>query len=263
MKSLTGGISEMSDSKVIKPPIEEIKSGKVFRPATAFVYKGWLGAILGAIGFWILAMFTWLGTAYLIIVFDTGTTFANYLVYLDTWWIPVNFWWWVLNAFWLIPAILLWPFYVNRFEYSVIAHSGETMPEIYVRKGIITVTEKHVPFRTITNISSKAGPIDRLFKIGSVEIQTAGFSGGAQAGAKPEEKLEGLHIFESVRDFVLRELRRFTGQYATGTEVVAPTDKPVQRMDDTLQDEILITLRQIRDKMGPLDEILDLLKKKA
>ena len=142
---------------------------------------------------------------------------------------------------------------------SVISEAGEVMPEIYVRKGIITVTEKHVPFRTITNISSKAGPVDRLFKIGSVEIQTAGFSGGAQAGAKPEEKLEGLHIFESVRDFVLRELRRFTGQYVTGTEVIAPSERPVQRMDDSLQDEILITLRQIRDSMAPLEEILDLL----
>ncbi|MHA2143548.1 MAG: PH domain-containing protein [Candidatus Thorarchaeota archaeon] len=225
----------MNESKVIKPPLEEIKSGKVFKPARAFVYKGWFGAVLGAIGLWMFAMLVWLGTAYLVIVFDTGTSFANYLAYLD---------------------------YVNRFEYSVIAHSGETMPEIYVKKGIITVTEKHVPFRTVTNISSKAGPIDRLFKIGSVEIQTAGFSGGAQAGAKPEEKLEGLHIFESVRDFVLMELRRFTGQYVTGTEVIAPGDRPVQRMDDTLQDEILITLRQIRDRMTPLEEILDYLKKR-
>jgi membrane protein YdbS with pleckstrin-like domain len=262
MKSSIGGINEMNESKVIKPPLEEIKSGKVFKPARAFVYKGWFGAVLGAIGLWMFAMLVWLGTAYLVIVFDTGTSFANYLAYLDIWWIPVNFWWWVINAFWLIPAIIIWPFYVNRFEYSVIAHSGETMPEIYVKKGIITVTEKHVPFRTVTNISSKAGPIDRLFKIGSVEIQTAGFSGGAQAGAKPEEKLEGLHIFESVRDFVLMELRRFTGQYVTGTEVIAPGDRPVQRMDDTLQDEILITLRQIRDRMTPLEEILDYLKKR-
>ncbi|MHA2064970.1 MAG: hypothetical protein ACXABY_11405, partial [Candidatus Thorarchaeota archaeon] len=105
-------------------------------------------------------------------------------------------------------------------------------------------------------------PLDRLFRIGSVEIQTAGFSGGAQAGAKPEEKLEGLHMFESVRDFVLRELRRFTGQYVTGTEVIAPNEKPVPRMSDNLQDEILITLRQIRDKIAPLEEILDLLKQR-
>ncbi|MFW9845145.1 MAG: PH domain-containing protein [Candidatus Thorarchaeota archaeon] len=253
----------MSESKVIKPPMDEIKSGKVFKPDRAYVYKGWLGVIVVAFALWLLAMATWLGTAYLVIVFDNGTSFSEFLVYLNIWWMPVNFWWWVITSFWLVPSIVVWPFYVNRFEYSVIAHSGETMPEIYVRKGIFTVTEKHVPFRTITNISSKAGPLDRLFRIGSVEIQTAGYSGGAQAGAKPEEKLEGLRIFESVRDFVLRELRRFTGQYAIGTEVVVPGEKPVPRIADSLQDEILITLRQIRDSMSPLEEILDLLKKRV
>ncbi len=251
----------MESGKVIRPPLDEIKSGKVFKPARAFIYKGWLGAIVVALGFWLLAMVVWLGTAYLILVFDEGMSFVAYVLYFDTWWWPVNFWWWVINAFWLVPAILIWPFYVNRFEYSVIAQSGETMPEIYVRKGIITVTEKHVPFRTITNISSKAGPLDRIFGIGSVEIQTAGFSGGAQAGAKPEEKLEGLHIFESVRDFVLRELRRFTGQYVTGTEVIAPSDVPLTRFEGVLQDEILITLREIRDSVAPIRELLEELRK--
>ncbi|MHA2021052.1 MAG: PH domain-containing protein [Candidatus Thorarchaeota archaeon] len=252
----------MSDSKVIKPPMEEIKSGKVFKPNKAFIYKGWLGAILVAFGLWIFAMLAWIGTAYLVIVIDDGFAISGFIAYFNLWWGPVNFWWWIINVFWLIPLIVIWPFYVNRFEYSVIAHSGETMPEIYVRKGIITVTEKHVPFRTITNISSKAGPLDRMFRIGSVEIQTAGFSGGAQAGSKPEEKLEGLHMFESVRDFVLRELRKFTGQYVTGTEVIAPNEKQIPRMDDTLQDEILITLRQIRDRIAPLEDILDLLKQR-
>ncbi|UCH04883.1 MAG: PH domain-containing protein [Candidatus Thorarchaeota archaeon] len=251
----------METGKVIKPPIEAIKSGKVFKPSRAFIYKGWLGVILLALALWVFAMLTWLGTAYLVLIFDDGIPFTGYVAYLNYWWMPVNFWWWVANAFWLVPALIIWPFYVKRFEYSVIALSGETMPEIYVRKGIVTVTEKHVPFRTITNISSKAGPMDRLFGIGSVEIQTAGFSGGAQAGAKPEEKLEGLQIFESVRDFVLRELRRFTGQYVTGTEVLTPSDMPAPAFQGNIQDEILITLREIRDSVAPIREVLDELKR--
>ncbi|MFQ5831610.1 MAG: PH domain-containing protein [Candidatus Thorarchaeota archaeon] len=251
----------MESGTVIRPPMDDIKSGKVFKPSRAFIYKGWLGAILVAFGLWLFVMLCWLGIAYIVMVMDEGIPFSGYVAYFNNWWMLVNFWWWVINAFWLVPAIVIWPFYVKRFEYSVIAHSGETMPEIYVRKGIITVTEKHVPFRTITNISSKAGPLDRLFGIGSVEIQTAGFSGGAQAGAKPEEKLEGLHIFESVRDFVLRELRRFTGQYVTGTEVIAPGDVPFAGVEGSLQDEILITLRQIRDSVAPIREVLEELRK--
>ena len=118
------------------------------------------------------------------------------------------------------------------------------MPEIYSMKGVITITRKHLPFRTITNISSRAGPFDRLFKIGSVHIETAGYSGANQPG--PEEKLEGIMFYEEVRDFILNVLRKFREPYVMGTEVVHPTDEPVPRMEG-LDDEILITLREIRD----------------
>ncbi len=118
------------------------------------------------------------------------------------------------------------------------------MPEVYVKKGVLTITRKHVPFRTITNISSRAGPFDRLFGIGSVHIETAGYSGSQQRG--PEVKLEGIVFYEEVRDFILNELRKFKAPYVTGTEVVHPIEEPVPRTEG-LDDEILITLREIRD----------------
>ena len=124
------------------------------------------------------------------------------------------------------------------------AETGETMPEIFVKRGVVTVTRKHVPFRTITNISSRVGIFDRLFNIGSVHIETAGYSGSHQAG--PEVKLEGIVFYEEVRDFILNELRKFKAPYVTGTEVVPRTEEPVTRMEG-LDDEILITLREIRD----------------
>ena len=117
------------------------------------------------------------------------------------------------------------------------------MPEIYVKKGIITVTRKHVPFRTITNIASNIGPFDRLFGVGNVSIETAGYSGSSQTG--PEERLEGIIFHEEVRDFILRELRRFRTPYVTTTEPDG-REAPVPR-GPGLDDEILITLREIRD----------------
>jgi membrane protein YdbS with pleckstrin-like domain len=233
-------------SKVIKPPMEAISSGKVFRPSRAFIYKGWFDGILVAFVIWSFGVLCALGIGYIVIVAE-GITLAEFWTAVAFWWGPANFWYWLVTAIWLVPAVVIWPFYVRRIEYSVIAESGETMPEIYVRKGIVTITEKHVPFRTITNISSRAGPIDRLFGIGSVWIQTAGFSGGAQAGAKPEEKLEGIHIFEAVRDFVLRELRKFRDPYVTGTEVVSPRPEPTAAERAYPQDEVLSVLREIRD----------------
>ena len=149
------------------------------------------------------------------------------------------------------------PLYIRSIEYSVISKAGLVMPEIYVKKGLINVTRKHVPFRTITNISSRAGPVDRLFGIGTVEIQTAGFSGGPGGQAGPEEKLEGITFYEEVRDFILQELRRFRDPYVTGTEVVLPRDELVPRLSDSLDDELLITLHDIRDTLERIERKMD------
>ncbi len=234
------------EGKVIKPPMETISSGKMFRPDTAFIYKGWLTAILVLFIIWALLMLAWLGIAYMVIVLDEMLTVAQFWEYFNSWWPIINMVYWAVNIIWLIPGFILWAVYVRSIRYSVIAETGETMHEIYVRKGIVTVTEKHVPFRTITNISSKAGPLDRLFGIGSVEIQTAGYSGGTQAGAKPEEKLEGICIFESVRDFILRELRKFRDPYVVGTEVVTPRESQPEGKGD-VEYEMLSVLKEIRD----------------
>ena len=249
-----------SDSRgvVIKPPMEDVTAGRVFKPDRRFYYKEWFGVTLVWIFLWFctlscLALVAWIGAT------DSGT--PNWVpvfwtIFYD--WLPaVNFWYWVVTVLWFVPVYVGVPLYIRSFEYSVISKAGTTMPEIYVKKGLVNVTKKHVPFRTITNISSRAGPIDRLFGIGTVEIQTAGFSGGAQAGRSPEEKLEGITFYEQVRDFVLQELRRFRDPYVTGTEVVHPVDEPVPRLSDSLDDEILITLREIRNVLEKIDRKLE------
>ena len=146
----------------------------------------------------------------------------------------------------MVPTLAGIAVYVRSIEYAVISESGEASPEIYVRKGIINITRKHVPFRTVTNIASRAGVFDRLFRIGTVEIQTAGYSGGVQPG-NAEEKIEGVRFYQELTRFILRELRRFREPYTTGTEVVTPRDEPVQRSDSILDDEILLALHDIRE----------------
>ena len=118
------------------------------------------------------------------------------------------------------------------------------MPEIYVKKGLLNITHKHVPFRTITNISVRAGPLDRLFGIGSVNIETAGFSGQKRG---PEEKLEGFSFYQEVRDFILNELRKFRAPYTIGTEIVEPTEKLFVKEESQLYNQMLTTLKEIRD----------------
>ena len=229
--------------KVIKPPIKRVTSGKIFKPSKAFLRKNLLQPIVLAVTIWLIVVICFVGGSFIGTAVEPEEI-PSATQHIATWIVPVSFWTTVVNLVWLIPLLIYIPYEYRSIGYSVKAETGETMPEIYVKRGVVTVTRKHVPFRTITNISSKAGAFDRLFNIGSVHIETAGYSGSHQAG--PEVKLEGIVFYEEVRDFILNELRKFKAPYVTGTEVVPRTEEAVPRTAG-LDDEILITLREIRD----------------
>jgi membrane protein YdbS with pleckstrin-like domain len=229
--------------KVIKPPMRRITSGKIFKPSKAYLHKSFLQPIIAALIIFLAVILIFIAASFLgAVVEPESIPYA--LDHINTWIFPVSFWTIIINLVWLIPVLIYIPFQFRVIEYSVKAETGETMPEVYVKRGVVTVTRKHVPFRTITNISSKAGPFDRFFGIGSVHIETAGYSGSQQQG--PEVKLDGIVFYEEVRDFILNELRKFKSPYVIGTEVVHPIEEPIPRMKG-LDDEILITLREIRD----------------
>lgn len=241
------------EGRVIKPPMEAVASGRVFKPDTRFYYKEWFGYTVVAVFFWLLALGA-LALGSWIHMMDNNEGWNTFFaIFFDVF--PIlSFWYCVSLVFWWLPIMVGIPLYIRSIEYSVISKSGTVMPEIYVKKGLINVTQKHVPFRTITNISSRTGPIDRLFGIGTVEIQTAGYSGGAGGQVGPEEKLEGITFYDQVRDFILQELRKFRDPYVVGTEVVLPHDEEVPRLSDSLDDEMLITLREIRNVLQRIDE---------
>jgi uncharacterized membrane protein YdbT with pleckstrin-like domain len=136
----------------------------------------------------------------------------------------------------MIIAAILVVFYVRTMEFQI------SEKEVIVKKGIINKTEKHVPFRTITNVSSRYGIYDRLFGIGTVEIETAGKS-GQQTG--PEEKIEGIDNYFEVRDHILDVLRQFRHQYATGTEV--PESLEPVTLERPLEKALLDELREIKE----------------
>jgi uncharacterized membrane protein YdbT with pleckstrin-like domain len=138
----------------------------------------------------------------------------------------------------MLSAAILTVFYVRGIEYQI----GER--EVIVKKGIINKMEKHIPFRTITNISSRYGVYDRIFGIGTVQIETAGKS-GQQTG--PEEKIEGIANYFEVRDEVLDVLRQFRHQYATTTET--PEDALVEpvKTSSSFEKQLLNELKDIKE----------------
>ena len=103
--------------------------------------------------------------------------------------------------FWVIGMILSVP-YFRSLRYEILED------EVIVHVGIITHSVKHVPYRTVTNITVRRDIFDRwFFNLGSLTIQTAGMSG--QSGA--EENLVGLENVQEVYGIVVTELRRFRG----------------------------------------------------
>ena len=70
----------------------------------------------------------------------------------------------------LIIVLISGPYY-RSLKYEIMDE------EVIVRAGIITKSVKHVPYRTVTNLVVKRGILDRLFGLGTLNIQTAGMSG--------------------------------------------------------------------------------------
>ncbi len=132
----------------------------------------------------------------------------------------------------MIVLIIIAFAYTKTMEFQIFSN------EVVVKKGVINRTEKHVPYRTVTNISTRFGFYDKIFGIGTVEIETAG-KAGRQSG--PEEKIEGIANFVEIRNTVLEELRKFRSQYTTTTE------PDMTRSEEEITASILNELRSIKN----------------
>jgi uncharacterized membrane protein YdbT with pleckstrin-like domain len=208
----------------------------VFRPISAFLYKLFLYIISAFVA--VTAMILGFGgfLAFVVSIGNDGTSeFATFIIGNLPFLTSAYF---TIAIIIMICAAILSIFYVRGIEYQV----GER--EVIVKKGIINKMEKHIPFRTITNISSRYGVYDRIFGIGTVQIETAGKS-GAQTG--PEEKIEGIPNFLEVRDEVLEVLRQFRHQYATTTETPDVGIVEPSKTTSSFEQQLLNELKDIKD----------------
>lgn len=111
--------------------------------------------------------------------------------------------------------------------------------EVIVHAGIITKSVKHVPYRTVTNLVVKQGILDRLFGLGTLNIQTAGMSGSSNTA---EESLVGLNNVQEVYEAVVEKLRSFRG----GMAPTQTDDEPERIASDGNLSAILAELVAIR-----------------
>jgi membrane protein YdbS with pleckstrin-like domain len=206
-------------ARVIKPPSDEFESGRLFRPHPSLRHKKWLKFLVAAFAFYGVFLFAFFGPP-IVTVFIFEFIPLNLYLPLDSWIVGSQVYW-IIAPIWLIPAFVWVHLYVRSIEYSVVGWQGEAMPEIYQKKGIITITKKHVPFKNITHVKNRVGIFDRLYGIGTVKVETAGESGGMQAtgvltliisrlvNQTSEENIEGIRFHDELKQFILREMRGF------------------------------------------------------
>ncbi|HUV27070.1 MAG TPA: PH domain-containing protein [Anaerolineales bacterium] len=138
--------------------------------------------------------------------------------------------------FWVVAMLISVP-YFRSLRYEI--HEDE----VIVHVGIITHSVKHVPYRTVTNITVNRDIFDRwFFNLGSLTIQTAGMSG--QKGA--EENLVGLEDVQEVYELVVTELRRFRGAMSpTTVQEELPCDGSAKLLNEVQ------AIRKLLEKSSP------------
>ena len=103
---------------------------------------------------------------------------------------------------WLIIMILvaIWiPAAFKALEY-MIDDDGVKM-----RGGVVWKKYVTVPYSKITNVDITRGPLQRLYNMGTIHVQTAG-AGGKQ-GEKAELKLTGIRDLEKVREVIIENIK--------------------------------------------------------
>ena len=204
----------------------------IIRPSRNFLYKNYFLFLLTAIIF-IVAMIIFVFFVNTLIGSSQGPTVQqqlNDMFILMT----VGF-----SLLWLVLFIIYGiGMYIYVKQMVFIVHGSE----IVVKKGLINKTEKHVPYRTVTHISMRSGPFDRLFNIGTVEIQTAG-GPSSSLESMAEEKLEGIIVYREVRDYILTQLRLFQRQKLKET---SSEDSSSPLSSYSKDDALLVTLQDIK-----------------
>lgn len=130
-----------------------------------------------------------------------------------------------------------------------------------IRRGIWVIRETTISFENVQNVEVSQGPVQRLFGIADVIVQTAG--GGAKSSKKESSAdaahiglLQGLDDAEAVRDMVLDRVKRTrsTGLGDERATLPAPAQTP-----PVLSPTHLVVLREIRDAARRLTAALGLL----
>jgi membrane protein YdbS with pleckstrin-like domain len=99
----------------------------------------------------------------------------------------------------LVIAMIWVPLYCKTITYKL-ADSEMTW-----KRGVWFKNTGVVPYNRVTNVDVKQGPLSRMLGIGSLHIQTAGYSGPNSRGS--EITIDGMKNFEELQDSIMGLVR--------------------------------------------------------
>lgn len=138
-----------------------------------------------------------------------------------------------IGLFLLVALLLaLWiPAFYRSLEYSIADDA------IRCNSGVFWKRRVTAPYSKVTNVDIAQGPVQRLYGVGSVHVQTAG-SSYAQGGAA-ELTFFGVRNLEGVREAIMSRVKAAGGgaPRPAGPERAAPADT---------QERMLAELKAIR-----------------
>lgn len=126
---------------------------------------------------------------------------------------------------WLIPVIIFVPLWITMIiVIPVLLVLGFTLywiPKFYStiqyklddeemewKRGVWFKNTGIIPYNRITNVDIAQGPISRMLKIGSLKIQTAGYSNPNQGwGTSSEITIDGVEEFEELRNIIMDKVK--------------------------------------------------------
>ena len=152
----------------------------------------------------------------------------------------------IITSFLIIYNSIGTPWLIRTLSYEI------TEDALIVRRGRITKVEIFVPYRTITNIGIIRGPIDRLFHIGHINIETAGTAIGFSGKLGVDQYIEGLtdeHLKETY-DFIYSKMKKLKSVYSTTTEEISIEKEEGDSLVEVIQElitEIIDLKRTIED----------------
>lgn len=146
----------------------------------------------------------------------------------------------VLGIFLIIFLLImvLWAFWIPAF-YKTLEYYIDS-EAVKMNRGVFWKRLVTVPYGKITNVDVTQGPLQRMYRIGTIHVQTAG-AGGAQ-GAQAELRLNGVRDLKGLKDIIMEGVRGHksiqpekTEDYIYDSKILRSILKELQAIHEALE----------------------------